>query len=166
MLHKKGAWGVILVIIAGVVLLLVVLLGPLKLIAKEIFGIKEMTGMSPEAIMKDADEAFNNKYYEEAIRLYNEALQLYGNEGEAKFIKNSNAAQAQYKIGNCYYAMDKEAFEVSGDHDLELINRALTEYKKVLDFSIGGDFKNKVDDIIQELTGIQEMEQRKLFGGY
>jgi tetratricopeptide (TPR) repeat protein len=166
MFYKKGTWGTIVVVVAGAILLLIVLLGPSKLSIKEILGIKELTGMSPEATVKGADEAFSNKYYDEAIRLYNEALQLYANEGETRFLKNKDAAQAQYQIGNCYYAMDKEAYDVSGDHDLGLINRALTEYKKVLDFSIGGDFKNKVDDIIQEVTGIQEMEQRKLLGGY
>ena len=149
MLYKKGFWGVLVVVLACVAVLIVVLAGPNRMSITGILGIKELVGMSPEAIMKDADEAFNNKYYEEAIRLYNEALQLYANEGESKFRKNNEAIRAQYKIGEAYFALQDcenairaynkidENFELNPVRDKDIINSIASKKNQCTNISLG-----------------------------
>jgi len=150
----------------GIGILLTIIIGALLMIALLVFVFKGRLGLSifdttvrldPDSVMNDAKEAFDSEYYDEAIRLYREFL--------SKFPKHKDAFKAKFQIGECYYAMDQEAYKATGNHDIELLDKALIEYKMVLEYDLTSEWENKVEDMIQIIEDAKWQEARKLFSG-
>jgi TolA-binding protein len=102
-------------------------------------GTEEISGLSPDAIMQDADEAYQKEYYEEAIRLYRDFL--------VKFPDHDEAFLAQYMIGESYFMI--------GDY-----NKARIAYIATRDnYELEGDWPSKVETRIFEVMNIIAMEE-------
>ena len=128
MISKKGfGWGTI----AAAVFFIVVFIVAIKFVLKirdSASGVEEIVGLSPEEIMNDAEEAYKNEYYEEAIRLYNDFL--------LKFPKHKDAYKAQFRIGDCYFAME--------DYHKALISYKNTKENYDLDPNIQAEVEAKI----------------------
>ena len=109
-------------------------------------GTEEITGLSPKAIMSDADEAFNNEYYEEAIRLYRDFL--------VKFPKHSDAFKAQFQIGQSYFEIGNCNEQL---YDEEFCHKALIAYRSASEnYKVNKETELELNSKIQYLENLLE----------